>query len=73
MPEAKETLDTKAFPGGSVIQVVETAVNYCAIESVVVYQDRAEVKRAIPVQLLPGENEVIVTNLAKCVDKNSIR
>ena len=66
-------LKTKAFPGSSTVQVVETAVGDCAIESVVVYQDRAEVKRAVPVHLYPGENEVIVFDLAECVDKNSIR
>ena len=66
-------LKTKAFPGSSVAQVVETGVGDCAIESVVIYQDRAEVKRAVPVHLTPGENEVIVYDLAECVDKNSIR
>ena len=68
-----DRLQTKAFPGISVAQVVETVVGDCAIESVVVYQDRAEVKRAVPVRLTPGENEVIVYDLAECVDKNSIR
>ena len=64
---------TKAFSDSSVAQVVETGVGDCAIESVVVYQDRAEVKRAVPVHLIPGENEVIIYDLAECVDKNSIR
>ena len=69
----KGALKTKAFPGSSTVQVVETAVGDCTIESVVIYQDRAEVKRAVPVHLYPGENEVIVRDLAGCVDKNSIR
>ena len=69
----KGMLQTKAFPGSSVAQVVETAAGDCAIESVVVYQDRAEVKRAVPIHLIPGENEVIVYDLVECVDKNSIR
>ena len=75
MPESggKGILKTKAFSGSSAAQVVETAVGDCAIESVVVYQDRAEVKRAVPVHLYAGENEVIVFDLAECVDKNSIR
>ena len=68
-----DRLQTKAFPSISVAQVVETVVGDCAIESAVVYQDRAEVKRAVPVRLTPGENEVIVYDLAECVDKNSIR
>ena len=72
MPE-RGVLKTKAFPGASVSQVIETGVGDCAIESVVVYQDRAEVKRAVPVHLCPGENEVIVYDLAERVDKNSIR
>ena len=72
MPE-NTNFRTKAFPCNSLVQVVETAVGDCAIESVVVYQDRAEVKRAVPVRLYPGENEVIVFDLAECVDQNSIR
>ena len=39
----------------------------------VIYQDRAEIKRAVPAHLTPGENEVIVYDLEECVDKNSIR
>ena len=66
-------LEKLAFSGCQNVQVVETAVRECAIESVVVYGDRAEVKRAVPVSLAAGENEVIVYDLAECVDKNSIR
>ena len=64
---------SKAFPGSSTVHLVKAAVSDCAIESVVVYRDRAEVKRAVPVHLYPGENEVIVFDLAECVEKNSIR
>ena len=75
MPEnrGQAILKTKAFSGSSAVQVVETAVGECAIESVVVYQDRAEVKRAVSIRLYAGENEVIVFDLAECVDKNSIK
>ena len=52
---------------------VEVKVNECAIHSVVVYQDRAEVRRVVPANLVAGENEVIINGLAECVDKNSIR
>ena len=69
MPELKP----KAFPGHSAVQLVEVAVGECAIHSVVVYQDRAEVKRSLPVHLLAGENELILTNMAECADKNSVR
>lgn len=72
MPD-KGVLQTKAFPGSSAAQVIKTAVEDCVIESVMVYKDRAEVKRVIPVHLYPGENEVIVYDLAECVVKNSIR
>ena len=51
----------------------QVAVGGCAIQSVVVYRDRAEVKRIVPASLAAGENEVIVTGLAECVDKNSVR
>jgi len=61
-----------AFPGGNV-QIVETSVRDCAVESVVVYADRAEVKRKVPVNLEAGKNEVVVHGLSTCIDKNSIR
>ncbi len=38
-----------AFPSGSHL-VVEAAVRDCAIESVVVYADRAQVKRKVPLR-----------------------
>ena len=52
---------------------VEVNVRECAIRSVVVFKDRAEVKRAVAVELAAGENEVLIGGLAECVDKNSIR
>ena len=52
---------------------VDVEVKKCAIHSVVVYQDRAEVRRLVPANLTAGENEVIINGLAECVDKNSIR
>ena len=52
---------------------VEVNVRECAIRSVVVFKDRAEVRRAVAVELAAGENEVVVGGLAECVDKNSIR
>ena len=39
----------------------------------VVYRDRAEVKRCVSVKLGASENEVAVSRLTECVDKNSIR
>ena len=60
------------LPGKSVHRV-EVGVRECAIHSVVIYQDRAEVKRVVPAKLAPGENQVVVNGLASCVDKNSVR
>ena len=65
--------DKLAFPGAGCVQVVETAVRDCAIESVVVYADRAEVKRRVPVNLAAGKNEIVVHGLSTCINKNSIR
>ena len=65
--------DKLAFPGAGCVQVVETTVRDCAIESVVVYADRAEVKRRVPVNLAAGKNEVVVHGLSTCINKNSIR
>ena len=55
------------------VQVIEVVVGACVIHSVVVYSDRAEVRRTVPASLAAGENEVLLTGLAECVDKNSIR
>ena len=65
--------DKLAFPDSGSAQVIETAVRDCAVESVVVYADRAEVKRRVPVSLAAGKNEVVVHGLSTCIDKNSIR
>lgn len=43
------------------------------IVSVTVYSDRAEVKRTIKTTLMPGENEVIIENVPKCADTESVR
>lgn len=53
--------------------MVEKPVRDCTIESVVVFTDRAEVRRAVPVTLAAGENEVVIYGLSSCVDQNSIR
>ena len=43
------------------------------IHSVTVYRDRAEVKRSVRVRVEAGENEIILTGLPVCTEKNSIR
>ena len=73
MSDIKQGPQLLAFPGQSGVQVVETGVRDSPIESVVVYQDRAEVKRRLTVHLAAGENEVIISDLADCLDKNSVR
>jgi len=62
-----------AYSGRSGVQVLEVGVRECAIESVVVYGDRAEVRRKVPVSLTAGENEVIIYDLSASVNQNSIR
>ena len=57
----------------SLVQRVVIPVKDAPLNSVVVYRDRAEVKRRVSVKLEAGENEVKVSHLAKSVDKNSIR
>ena len=52
---------------------VDVGVKDCTIRSVVVFKDRAEVKRVVLASLVAGENEIIIGGLAECVDKNSIR
>ncbi len=62
-----------ALPIWSGAQVVETTVRNCAIESVVVYSDRAEVKRRVPINLEQGKNEVLICGFSTWTDRNSIR
>ena len=45
----------------------------CSMNSVVVYRDRAEVKRLASVKLSGGESEVIFNGLSEAVDGDSIR
>ena len=52
---------------------LEFAVRDCSIHSVVVYKDRAEVKRIIYAELLEGINEVVISGLAETINRNSIR
>ena len=51
----------------------EYSVKDCAIKSVIVYRDRAEVKRSLPVAIPGGECDVIFKGLPEVVDENSIR
>lgn len=48
-------------------------VRQCPISSVVVYRDRAEVKRLVHAQLPAGESEVVVSGLSASVNGDSIR
>ncbi|XP_014665727.1 PREDICTED: protein F37C4.5-like [Priapulus caudatus] len=45
----------------------------CPLNSVVVYQDRAEVCRVVKATLKTGSNEVVVKNFSAGVDKDSFR
>ncbi len=42
-------------------------------EKVVVYQDRAEVKRLIKTKLKKGENELVINNVSYNIDQDSVR
>lgn len=46
----------------------------CPVLNVVVYQDKAEVKRSIQVDLTEaGENELIISAVVNTIDRNSVR
>ena len=63
-----------AYSGRKNVQVIVKEVLSCnSIDSVVVYSDRAEVKREVPVKLEAGENEVIISDLPECIIGDSIR
>ena len=42
-------------------------------EQVVVFQDRAEVKRCLKTSIKKGENEIVLTNVTSSIDKDSVR
>ena len=42
-------------------------------EKVVVFKDRAEVKRSIQTCLHKGENEIVITGVSSSVDRDSVR
>ena len=45
----------------------------CAVSGVVIYRDRAEVKRVVHVSLKGGESDIVITGLSEAVDGDSIR
>ena len=63
---------TEQTAGVKKAPVIEIPVSKCQIHSVVVYRDRAAVKRVVHAHLLPGENKVVVNGLAEAVKKESI-
>ena len=75
MPDNKGSFEAPQTGGAGKKNVhrVDVGVKDCAILSVVVFKDRAEVKRVVLASLVAGENEIIIGDLAECVDKNSIR
>ncbi len=42
-------------------------------ENVVVFTDRAEVKRMLKVKLEKGENELVISNVSNLIDQDSVR
>jgi hypothetical protein len=42
-------------------------------EKVVVFTDRAEVKRSVKAKLNKGENEILLTNVSNMIDRDSVR
>lgn len=51
----------------------DLSVKQCPVHSVVVYRDRAEVKRTISLILPAGESNVVIKDLSVAVDGDSIR
>ena len=42
-------------------------------EQVVVFRDRAEVKRSLKAKLVKGENEIIINNVSSFIEQDSVR
>ena len=45
----------------------------CNVENVIVYQDRAEVCRAIKSRVRKGENQITIKKLSPSIDKDTLR
>ena len=67
MPENKEKTPLPSKPSQ------ELEVKACSIHNVVVYRDRAEVRRTVNISLPAGESEVTIKGLSESVDGDSIR
>ena len=67
----KETQQSAA--GRSLAKREVVQAQEAEIHSVTVYRDRAEVKRSVRVRVEAGENEIVVSGLPECTDKDSIR
>jgi hypothetical protein len=42
-------------------------------EQVVVFTDRAEVKRSLKAKLIKGENEIVISRVSNQIDTDSVR
>ncbi len=51
----------------------EFSMKSLTCEKVVVYTDRAEVKRTLKLKLNEGENEIVFSNVANFIDQESVR
>ncbi|CAF1033344.1 unnamed protein product [Brachionus calyciflorus] len=51
----------------------EFSVKNLECKEVVVYQDRAEVKRCLKTSLRKGENEIVLTHITPSIDNDSVR
>ena len=51
----------------------EVELKKCSMDSVVVYKDRAEVKRNVTINIPAGASEVIIKGLSESIDGDSIR
>ena len=73
MPDIEERQEGDRAPLLKDKPQIRFDVRKCPIESVVVYTDRAEVKREVCAQLQAGETELIVEGLSVSINGESIR
>ena len=48
-------------------------IKSCSVDGVIVYKDRAEVRRNVFLTLEPGDNQILLTGLSASIDSDSIR
>ena len=68
-----EEIDIEKSTEKRAFLIQEVSVKACPVKHVTVFIDRAEVSRIIELDVIPGDVEVLVKDLAGVIEKDSVR